>query len=226
MNWFVRSVYYAIRFVILSFIRLFLEFKVWGKKNIPARGPRIYCSNHFSSMDPFFAITLMKEPVHMVIGPAFSVSFIRRFLKIGQQINALPEFRHEVIDKAVSYLEKGESVYIFPEGDLNNQEQFLKFYNGVGRIYLKRPCPIVPIGILSPRRDVRGRLPGGEKDLRVFKPLTIFFGKYFANIGSPMRFPQYEKMKDKKKAAELITHILKRTIAKLVRDIKTDKFWR
>ncbi len=225
MNWIVRSVYYSIRFLIMTFIRLFLEFKVWGRENIPRKGPRIYCSNHFSSTDPFFAITLMKEPVHMVIGPAFKIPFIRRFLKTGQQINALPEFRHQVIEKAAGFLKKGGSVYIFPEGELNNQEEFLKFYSGVGMIYLKRPCPIVPIGILSPRRHVRGVRAAVKKGKTLNRSLTVIFGKYFANIGKPMRFHELEKAADPKKAAARITGKLKRVIEKLVRDIKTDKFW-
>mgnify|MGYP000857679027 FL=1 len=216
--------YKIVRFFIHFYIHNFLEFKVWGQENF-IDGPKIYCSNHFSSTDPFFVITLMREPVHMVIGPGFHVPFFRTFLKIAEQINALPENRKNVIPTAVEYLKKGESIYIFPEGDLNDQRSFLKFYTGLSRIYLEYPVPIIPIGIVSPIRYVKEKSINIKVGETEHKTLTVLSGKYYANIGKPITFPDYEKMEDKNRANELITEEVKKKIEELVYDLKINKFW-
>lgn len=58
----------------------------------------------------------MDESVHMVIGPGFTVPVFKTILKAGEQINVLPEHRKNVIPKAIEYLKRGESIYIFPKG--------------------------------------------------------------------------------------------------------------
>ena len=72
-------------------VRIFLstscDFCVWEEEELPA-GPKIFVSNHFSSSDAHFVTTLMKDPLHMVIGPGFNVRFIRPYLKCTQQIPA------------------------------------------------------------------------------------------------------------------------------------------
>ncbi|MCX7820994.1 MAG: 1-acyl-sn-glycerol-3-phosphate acyltransferase [Brevinematales bacterium] len=218
MNIISRSVYEVIKFAVKSYLDVFMEFKVWGKENIDFPGPKIYCSNHFSSTDPFFVITLMKEPVHMIIGPGFSVPIFKTILKWGEQINALSIHRKTVVDKAVKFLEKGESVYIFPEGDLNDQSNLMKFYTGVAKIYLRYHCPVVPIGLAAPKSHVKEKSPSIKVEGKIFKTKTVLSGKYFANIGKPLYFSNEQ-------SEEEITEIIKKQIENLISDLKTNKFW-
>lgn len=217
MYWLKKKIYNFIKKGIKLYLNIFLEFKVWGHENI-IDGPKIFCSNHFSSTDPFFMITIMDEPVHMVIGPGFSVPVFRKILKLGEQINALPENRKNVISDAVKYLKKGESIYIFPEGDLNDQVSLKEFYHGMAKIHLEFPCKIIPIGIVSPIRYVKEidkNLKVGETTYRTF---AVMSGKYYANIGECIDF-------DKNVKAEEITNTVKNRIKFLIDDIKTNKFW-
>ncbi len=227
MHWFPRTVYNIIRGGIKFYLKIFLEFKVWGKSNIPKNGAKIFCSNHFSSTDPFFVITLMKEPVHMVIGPGFSVPFFRKILKHGEQINASPSERKNVVNNAASYLEKGESIYIFPEGDLNSQGGLAKFYTGIAKIYLKKPVPIIPIAIISPMRYVKEKDYNIKTEEETFRTLTVLSGKYYANIGEPLDFSEYLNLADAdtRKIEEEITDKIKKKIEELLLDIKLNKFW-
>ncbi len=218
MNIISRSVYEFIKFAVKSYLDVFMEFKVWGKENIDFLGPKIYCSNHFSSTDPFFVITLMREPVHMIIGPGFSVPIFKTILKWGEQINALSIHRKTVVDKAVKFLEKGESVYIFPEGDLNDQTNLMKFYTGVAKIYLRYHCPVVPIGLAAPKSHVKEKFPFMKVEGKIFKTKTVLSGKYFANIGKPLYFSPEQ-------TEEEITDIIKKQIENLITDLKTNKFW-
>lgn len=224
MHWFREKMYKMFRGGVKLYLKTFLEFKVWGREHIP-QGAKIYCSNHFSSTDPFFSIAIMKEPVHMIIGPGFSVPVFKSILKFAEQINALPENRKEVIPQAVQYLKRGESVYIFPEGDLNDQRSLKKFYSGLARIYLEYPVPIVPIGIISPLRYVKERDVNIKIGETVHKTLTVMTGKYYANIGPPLDFSRYAKLDDKQEAVNKITEESKVAIEELIDDIKVNKFW-
>ncbi len=218
MNFFNKTIYNLIKFAVKSYLDVFMEFKVWGKENIPVEGPKIYCSNHFSSTDPFFVITIMDEPVHMIIGPGFSVPIFRTILKWGEQINALSFHRKTAVEKAINFLKKGESVYIFPEGDLNDQNSLMKFYTGVAKIYLGNKCPIIPIGLAAPKRDVKEKSPSLKVEGRIYKTRLVLSGKYFANIGSPLYFSH-------EKREEEITEEIKKEIENLILDLKLNKFW-
>lgn len=219
MHWIARSMYEVYRTAIRAYLRTFVEFQVWGEENLTEAGsPCIYCSNHFSSTDPFFVITLMKEPVHMVIGPGFSVPVVKHFLKWMEQINALPEHRKNVIPRAVEYLSKGESIYIFPEGDLNNQIEFREFYHGMAKIYKAKPTPIVPIGIVSPRSHVKRKSAAIQVGEHQYETLTVLSGKYYANIGKPMHFSPETPLEE-------ITEQVRKQLEYLVWDIKVNKFW-
>ncbi|MFP4363487.1 MAG: lysophospholipid acyltransferase family protein [Spirochaetia bacterium] len=222
MNFIVRKGYDIFRWYIRTNLHLSYDFRVWGAENIPEQ-PNIYCSNHFSSADPYFAMTLMKEPVHMIIGSAWSLPVASIFLKISQQINAYGEKRKTAVRDAVQWLEQGESVYVFPEGELGDQLGLQHFYAGMARIYLQNPVPIIPIGLVAPRRYVK------TKDVEYgnvfFHRLFVASKYYYANIGEPMRFPEIEKWEDKRAAEKEITRLVKERVSFLIDDIKESKFW-
>jgi 1-acyl-sn-glycerol-3-phosphate acyltransferase len=224
MHWFRKGLYNFFKNFIKLYLNTFLEFKVWGKENIP-EGPKIFCSNHFSSTDPFFVITIMDEPIHMIIGPGFSVPVFKHVLKMGKQINALPENREKVIPTAIDYLKKNESIYIFPEGDLNNQKKLRSFYSGMAQIYLSQPVYIVPIGIVSPIRYVKEKERNIKIGETIFKTLTVLTGKFYANIGKPVRFPELEKKGLTTESIDAVTDQIKKKIEALIKDIKMNKFW-
>ncbi len=202
---------------------MFFDFKVWGQEHIPP-GPKIFCSNHFSSIDPLFAITLMDEPVHMIIGPANEYRLARWCFNIAEQINALPEKRRDVIPQAINYLKKGENIYIFPEGNLNDQLSFHAFYTGVAKLHMATQAPIVPIGLVSPRRHVRDFQTSQVIGETVYKNLWVYSGNYYANIGSPMTAKHNPHLSSKEQE-EYITHEVEISIQSLIHDIKAVKFW-
>ncbi len=198
------------------------DFLTWQAEEIP-QGPKIFCSNHFSSSDVHFVTTLTKDPLHMVIGPAFGIPVIGSFLRWTEQINALTkEDRKTVVQKAVSYLQEGDSIYIFPEGDLNTQEQLMCFKSGVAQIYLANPVPIVPIGLIAPKRRVRNKM-----SKTAGRQMTVVSRNYYANIGKCMEFPEALEVAkyDVETARQMILDELSETIDTLIKEIKTDKFW-
>jgi 1-acyl-sn-glycerol-3-phosphate acyltransferase len=215
-----KLLYEIYRKTVKIILQLFYDFQVWKQGPLPD-GPKIYCSNHFSSSDAQFVTTLMKEPIHMVIGSAFAVPVVRTFLKATEQISAYTkEERARVVETAASYLKNGESVYIFPEGDLNSLTEMRKFYLGMAKIYLACPSPIVPIGLIAPKRRVK------KKEIQlnrvIMRQMTIVSRNYYAHIGQAMEFPEALEQKD---PAGYITDAVKERISELIVEIKTEKFW-
>lgn len=159
----------------------------------------------------------------MVIGPAFSIKYVKNFLYWSEQIPALTkEDKKNVINNAVKYLKEGDNVYIFPEGRLNTLEELDIFRAGIARIYLAYPVPIIPIGLIAPKRRVRDKHSSAAK-----RKVTVVNKNYYANIGSAIMFREEEEIaKDNPKLAEkLILEKLRSKISFLVDDLKTNKFW-
>lgn len=226
-----RFFYDCVTFCIKIFLDTFVEIKVWGKQNIPKSIPKIFASNHFSSTDPFFMFTFTRDRLHMVLGPVYSVPVLKNFLNIMEQINAGDENRKNVVSNAVEYIKKNESVYIFPEGDLDDQENFLNFYHGAAKMYIESngSAPIIPIGIAASKKDVKEfrffKLKS-KKDKKVYKNLNVLSGRYLINIGEPLEFKELlNSDKTYEEKYNQITLFLKNYIKELVDEAKFDKFW-
>jgi 1-acyl-sn-glycerol-3-phosphate acyltransferase len=203
-------------------LQLNYDFQTWQEEPLPS-GAKIFCSNHFSSSDVHFVTTLMKDPLHVVIGPGFGIPVVGNFLGWTEQVKALsPEDRKKVVDVAVSYLKEGDSIYIFPEGRLNTQRELDLFRPGIARMYLKYPVPIIPIGLIAPKRRVRYK-----QSKTAGRQMTVVSRNYYANIGKPMIFSEALKMAetDQKRAEQMICSALKDEVSRLINEIKTDKFW-
>jgi 1-acyl-sn-glycerol-3-phosphate acyltransferase len=203
-------------------LQLNYDFQTWQEVELPP-GPKLFCSNHFSSSDVHFVTTLMDDPLHVVIGPGFGIPVVGKFLGWTEQIRALtPEDRKQVVGDAVRHLRSGDSVYIFPEGRLNTQQTLDVFRPGIARIYLEKPVPVIPIGLIAPRRRVRDKhsKAAGRK-------MTVVSRNYYANIGRPMEFPEALAVagNDRKEAEQMICDALREEVSRLIEEIKTDKFW-
>ena len=210
------------RLSVRIFLSIRFDFHSWKAAPLP-EGPKIFVSNHFSSSDAHFVTTLMKDDLHMVIGPGFNVPLLKHYLVWAEQIPAnTKENRASVVEKAVKYLSMGDSIYIFPEGMLNTGNELLEFKKGAARIYLESGAPVIPIGLIAPKRGIRKRdssFTGHE--------MTVVSKNYYANIGAPMTFPEEAELAltDRKKAEEMITQKIKDEVSFLIDDIKTNRFW-
>jgi 1-acyl-sn-glycerol-3-phosphate acyltransferase len=217
-----RILNHIYRTAVRLILSLNYDFCVWKEEPLPD-GPKLFCSNHFSSSDVHFVTTLTKDDLHMVIGRAWGIRLVRPFLKWTEQIKALtPTDRKQVVNTAVSYLKEGDSVYIFPEGKLYGDGKIGPFHAGVARIYLDHPVPVIPIGLVAPRRRVRAKF-----SFTAGRDMTVVSRNYYANIGRAMEFPEALEVAktDRLKAEGMICHALEAEVRRLVDDIKETKFW-
>ena len=221
MNAVARTLFRSFALSVRLYQRLFMRMHVWGHKDIPA-GPNIYVCNHICDLD-YLLLSLLPEATHFVIGPGYNLPLVGRLLDAFDQINATPKHRGTVVEKSVAHLKRGESVFICPEGELREVCRLYKFYRGVGRIYLASQAPMIPIGLVAPKRCFRSLPFKNEVDGQVYRARAIFRGPLCVNVGKPMRPRRPEGTDDEQ--AEIITELVRKEIESLIHDIRTNKFW-
>lgn len=217
-----RTLYRSMVGAIKIYQKLFLDFRVWGRELIP-RGPKIYVTNHITSTDPNWVLPVFTEPVHIIVGPGYQSKLMARVFDFFEQINAMPAHRKTVVDAAVRCLQKGESIYTAPEGDLQEPFQLGHFYPGVARIYRRTRAPIIPIALVAPRSAMRQWPMNIVVDGRVYRYIMVLRGPYCVNVGEPF----YPDTTDDGGPEEdqRVMEELKERIRLLVDDVRTNKFW-
>lgn len=172
-----------------TYARLACDFRVQGIDLIPP-GPKIYVANHVASVDPYWAMAVLPDFLHFVVGPPYALTWLAPALDFFEQINAMPEQRKEVVDRACHWLARGEAVYIAPEGDVQPPFQPGHFYSGLAKIYRRSGAPVVPVATAVAPENIR-RYP--KWDIRVgdrnYEARMVWDGKICVAVGRPM-YPQ------------------------------------
>jgi 1-acyl-sn-glycerol-3-phosphate acyltransferase len=151
------------KYLMSAYARLLLNFDVLWLTDFPP-GAKIFAANHPTTTDPFFLGLLTREPMRLLVtANAFEVPVFSRYLHGSGHI---PVQRgngkgQTAIDKAVSYLETGKTIGIFPEGALSPESEHgftvLPARSGVARIALRSGKPIIPVGIALEKKGIHTR---------------------------------------------------------------------
>ena len=223
MNGLKRTLYYGFVLSIKLYQRLFLDLCVWGRDRIP-KGPKLFVTNHITCTDALWPLPIFGEFVDIIIGPPYQYSMFAALLDSFEQINAMPGHRKNAVAEAVTYLERGESVFICPEADMQELFQLGRFYPGVARIYRRARVPIVPIALVAPKRCMHeSPRINTVIDGRVYRMLNVLRGTYCINVGEPFA-PECPGGSDEEQD-ERITALVKARIEQLMDDVRRTKFW-
>jgi 1-acyl-sn-glycerol-3-phosphate acyltransferase len=217
-----RAVYWGLVGLNAVYQKLFLDLRVRGRELIPP-GPKIYVTNHITSTDPHWVLPVLPDAVHILIGPGYQSKLLAPIFDYVEQINVMPAHRKTAIDKAVAYLQKGETIYVSPEGDLQPQFQLGHFYPGTARIYRRTRVPIIPIAFVAPPSAVRELPFTMQVDGRVYRSLVVLRGPFCINIGAPFH-PGVTDSGDAGEDARIMEAIREK-IRLLVDDVRANKFW-
>lgn len=141
--------------VISGFLHYFFKFvfscKVFGADHIPSHGGAIIASNHVSLFDPPVVGTAFTRPIHfMAKEELFAIPILRWFFT---KLNAFPVRRatadRTAIRHAISLLENGELLGLFPEGTRSLTGKLGKPETGLAMIALKAGVPVIPTAVIG-----------------------------------------------------------------------------
>lgn len=141
-----RELYQAVRGM-LGWLKWWARLEVRGLEVVPAGGPVLVVSNHDSWLDPLALIETMMwkdRPLRFLAKDGLWKSQI--LAAILDRAGQIPIRRGAgddgALSAAVTALEHGEAVAIFPEGTISRGEE-LRARRGVSRLI--RACPGVPV---------------------------------------------------------------------------------
>lgn len=140
------QLYQAIR-LILRWLRWWVRLEVRGLDAVPATGPILIVSNHDTWLDPLALIESLMWKGRQVRFLAKSTLWKSRVLAwILNRAGQIPVRRGEgdqaAVAAAVTALDSGEAIGIFPEGTIS-RGKYLRARTGVAR--LSRACPGAPV---------------------------------------------------------------------------------
>lgn len=175
------TLYTFLRGVARGMARLTLRIDVSGLENVPTTGPVLLVANHQSILDPILVQGFFPRPANAMTKSTQFASPLFRWLL--PRIKSFPTRRFRIdpqtVRVALRYLEKGEVVAIYPEGERSWDGALQPFRRGTMRLILKAGVPVIPCGITGsydvwPRWSRRPR--PGRVDIRFGPPLH--FGRH------------------------------------------------
>jgi 1-acyl-sn-glycerol-3-phosphate acyltransferase len=148
-----------------------------GAQNVPASGPFILASNHFSNMDHFFAGVYLRRKIQFLAkSQLFGRSRVLTYIfRVG---GVFPVRRGHHDDEAFvtahSILDRGGCVLIYAEGGRSRSGALGEPRPGVGRLALESGVPVVPVAIhgsLGVRKWRKLRFP--KVTVQYAEPITF-----------------------------------------------------
>jgi len=173
--------------VLLAATRILYRVRVEGLENFPSAGGVLVAPNHVALVDGLVLLAVLPRPLRFLVDQAWNekgwlAPFYRALNVIPVSSTGGPRVVLRALRDAGTHLASGESVCIFPEGQLTRTGQMQPFRRGVERIARGRGAPIVPLHL----DGLEGSLfAGARKEAMRDVRWSIPF-KVTVTIGKPM----------------------------------------
>jgi 1-acyl-sn-glycerol-3-phosphate acyltransferase len=182
-----KALYKLGRSLLAAYASLMLDVDIQRHAPLP-EGPKILAANHPTTADPFYILTLLSEPVSVLLTAAsFDVPGVGAYLRATGHVPAVRGSGGATVDALARQVEAGRSVAIFPEGALSPlADGFHRPHSGVARVALRTSAPVIPVGI-GLQRD---RIHVIETDIDGDKAIGHLYprGPYVMTVGQPLSF--------------------------------------
>lgn len=141
--------YHVVVFLVRVAFTVWYHVKVEGRENIPKKGAFIFASNHRSYADPVLVVICGRGRFSFM---AKSELFEKKaFGWLIRMLGAFPVERGKgdtaAIDRAISTVQNGTHLLIFPEGTRSATGKVGKGKTGVALIAAKAGADVIPVGI-------------------------------------------------------------------------------
>ena len=192
-----KGLTFLFKLFFLLIFRLVWKLKVFGKENLPEKGPFIICANHSSYLDGFVIFSSLSQRGSadlFFLGHAkiFQHPLISWTVKIARVISVDPSTHLiEAMQAASLVLRNKKNICIFPEGGRSIDGQIKDFKKGAAILSKELNVPLVPVNIIGTNHawPVNRRLPRPYPIQLIFgKPLSWqTLGLDYAQISSELR---------------------------------------
>lgn len=147
----------ALRIFVLPFYRLLKPFRFYGNHKIKD-GACIYILNHYTLLDPAYAIATTREGIHFLAKKEnFQAPLLGGIMRKVKAISANRDGNDaRALLDCFKCLKNNEKIAIFPEGTRNKTDApLLPFKHGAAAIAIRAKVPIVPVMIYKKPRFFR-----------------------------------------------------------------------
>ena len=185
-------------------LKIFSNYEVVGRENVPPMGPLVIVCNHMSNIDPsILSCSLPRRLRFLAKKSLFSGFPISQMLK---SYGAHPINRNSADIAAIKWstdiLSRDGALVVFPEGTRNGGK-LIKGKNGVSRLIQMTGATILPVGMTGTQNL--------DSLFRVVNPT----GKITVNIGTAFSLPPIEGKIDKPLLESMTNMIMQRISALL-----------
>jgi 1-acyl-sn-glycerol-3-phosphate acyltransferase len=174
-----------------------------GEENIPLEGAMIIAPNHLSNLDPPLMACAQnrRQMAFMAKEELIRTPLMGLLVK---SLGAFPVRRGEAdtesIRKAISLLQEGKAVLVFPEGARGDGRRFGSVNRGVAMLAKRTGAWVLPVGIIG----TEIMWPKGRKSLKRCR-LKVSYGE-------PFRYDDLEARDDKERREVFASEIRRRII--------------
>jgi acyl-[acyl-carrier-protein]-phospholipid O-acyltransferase/long-chain-fatty-acid--[acyl-carrier-protein] ligase len=173
------------RMALWCLTRTLYRVTVRGRTNLPEKGGALLVSNHLSLADALFVLVSTKRHIRFIMHRDYYnkwwVKPIAKSLQVIPIASDLPP--RELLASlktATEYMQNGELVCIFAEGEISRTGQTLPFQKGMERIIKGVDAPIIPVHLDNVWGSIFSFKEGhfyGKKPRKLPYPVTVSFGE-------------------------------------------------
>jgi 1-acyl-sn-glycerol-3-phosphate acyltransferase len=205
-----KALYNMGRLVMAAHARIMLDVDIKWNADLP-RGAKILAANHPTTTDPFYILTLLSEPVSVLVTAGlFETPGFGGYLRRAGHVPAIRGSGGATVKVLRQKVEDGRTVAIFPEGALSPGEgQFHKPHTGIARVALGTGAAVVPVGIGLDHGRIR-TLELEEAGEPVTAKLYLK-GPYALTVGEPLWFKGSadDRARVREVAGEIMDHVVR-----------------
>lgn len=143
-------VYRSIRRIFRMLAFAYFRMDIKGLEQIPQRGGAIIAGNHPNVLDGLFLLAVLPRPVRFLVAEEM---YEHRYLHwLFKVLGCIPVYRTkthngDALRAAVTALQRGEILGIFPEGTTHFHGSMQQAKRGVALLALKTGLPVIPLAI-------------------------------------------------------------------------------
>ncbi len=186
------------RWLCRVFCLAFFRLRVYGKENVPVKGPFVLVSNHQSYLDPMFCGAPLKRHLSFIARDSLFSNWF--FGWMISSVNTIPVKRGRAdlsaIKKVIGVLKRGKGVCLFPEGTRTSDGKIAPLKPGFGFLCRRVEAAVVPAVI-------DGAFECWPRHKKLFSP-----GRIVVCYGKAISAGQVKSMSDEE-LAEVLTNKLR-----------------